>query len=180
MKQKLQMVDTNIRTGIAYSFYDVPYSFPAIKILDRRVMALHKNICGLPKCMSNTVSQLPHDMFGTKAFSLKNAYITCIGEQLIHALNDKGRLGVKYNGLTRHILAKHGGSLDLPRISHHDCIRSPITRTLFLLKTTSGTHLRSTLDKFPLLPTPLETQWMHQAHSIPTLTPKISLKYLHK
>ena len=143
-------------------------------------MALNKKICGLPKCMSNVVTQLPHDIFGTEVFLLKNAYITCIGEQLINALNDKKRLGIIYNGLIRHILAKHGGSLDLPQISHHDCIRSPITRTLFLLKTTSGTCLKSTFDKFPLLPTPLETQWMHQAHNIPTLTPKISIKYLHK
>ena len=158
MKQKIQMVDTVIRAGIAYSFYAVPYSLPAIKKLDKRIIALHKNICGLPKCLSNAVTQLPQNMFGTEAFSLKNAYITCIGEQLINALNDQGRLGRIYNGLTKHILAKHGGSLHLPRISPHDCMRSPITRTLYLLKKTSDTHLRSTLAKFPLHPTPLEIQ----------------------
>ena len=47
MKQKIQMVDTVIRAGIAYSFYAVPYSLPAIKKLDKRIIALHKNICGL-------------------------------------------------------------------------------------------------------------------------------------
>ena len=130
--------------------------------------------------MSNAVTQLPQAMFGMKAFSLKNAYITYIGEQLINALNDKRRLGKMYNGLTKYILAKHGGSLNLPRIIQHDCIRSPITRTLCLLKTTSGAHLKSTLEKFPLLPTPLETQWMQQAQNIPTLTPTTSQKYLHK
>ena len=145
MKQKIQMVDTVIRAGIAYSFYAVPYSLPAIKKLDKKIIGLHKTICGLPKCMSNAVTQLPHDMFGTEAFSLKNAYLTCIGEQLLHALNDKGRLGHIYKGLTTHILAKHGGSLNLPRISRQDCIRSPITRTLFLLKTTGGIHLKSKL-----------------------------------
>ena len=119
-------------------------------------------------------------MFGTEAFSLKNAYITCIGEQLINALNDQGRLGSIYNGLTKYILAKHGGSLNLPRISPHDCTRSPITRMLYLLKKTSATHLKSTLEKFPLHPTQLETQWMSQAHHAPTLTPTTSLKYLHK
>ena len=36
------------------------------------------------------------------------------------------------------------------------------------------------MDKFPLLPTPLETQWMRQAINIPTITPTLSLKYLHK
>ena len=80
----------------------------------------------------------------------------------------------------RHILAKHGGAQNPTRISHHDCIRSPITRTLFLLKTTSDTHLKKTLEEFPLLPTPLETQWMREANNIPTLTPTISLKYLYK
>ena len=46
---KIQMVDTVIRAGIAYSFYAVSYSLPAIKKLDREVIALHKTICGLPK-----------------------------------------------------------------------------------------------------------------------------------
>ena len=91
MKQNIQMVDTVIRAGIAYSFYAVPYFLPVIKKLDKRIIFLHKKIiCGLPKCMSNAVTQLPHNMFGTEAFSLKNAYITCIGEQLINALNDQG------------------------------------------------------------------------------------------
>ena len=65
MKQKIHMADTVIRAEIEYSFYVVPYSLPAIKKLDRIVTALHKVICGLPKCMSNVVTQLPYDMFGT-------------------------------------------------------------------------------------------------------------------
>ena len=173
------MIDTVIRAGIAYSFYAVPYSLPAIKKLDKKVNSLHKNICGLPKSMPNVVTQLLQVMFGMETFSLKNAYITCIGEQFINALNDKGRLGKIYNGLINYILAKHGGSLNLLRITQHDCIRSPITRALYLLKTTSGAHLKSTLQKFPLLPTPLEKQWMQQAQNLPTLTPTTSLKYLH-
>ena len=31
---------------------------------------------------------------------------TCIGEQLVNVLNDKGRLGRIYKGLVQHILAK--------------------------------------------------------------------------
>ena len=42
MKQKINMVDTVIRAGIAYSFYAVPYSIPAIKKLDKKIIALHK------------------------------------------------------------------------------------------------------------------------------------------
>ena len=109
MKQKIQMVDTVIRAGIAYSIYAVPYLLPAIKKLDKRIIALHKNICGLPKCLSNAVTQIPQSMFGTEAFSLKYAYITCIGKQLINALNDQGRLGRICNVLTKYIFVKDGG-----------------------------------------------------------------------
>ena len=42
MKQKINMADTVIRAGIAYSFYAVPYSIPAIKKLDKKIIALHK------------------------------------------------------------------------------------------------------------------------------------------
>ena len=104
------MVDTVIRAGIAYSFYAVPYSLPTIIKLDKKIIAIHKRIRGLPKCTPNIVTQLPHDMFGIEAFSLKNAYLRCIGEQLQNALNDKGRLGIIYRGLTHFILAKHGGA----------------------------------------------------------------------
>ena len=115
-----------------------------------------------------------------RSILIKNAYTTCIGEQLINVLNDKGRLMKIYNGLINYIPAKHGGSLNLPRIIQYDCIRSLITRTLYLLKTTSGALLKNTLEKFLLLPTPLETQWMQQTQNISTLIPTTSLKYLHK
>ena len=74
-----------------------------------------------------------HDLFGLEAFSLKNAYLRCISEQLISALNDTGRLGIIYKGLTHHILAKYGGTEEIPRITHNDCTKSPITRTLYLM-----------------------------------------------
>ena len=99
MKQKINMADTVICAGIAYSFYAVPYSIPAIKKLDKKIIALHKTICRLPKNTSNTTTQLPHDLFGIEAFSLQNAYLRCIGEQRQNALNDKGRLGKIYYGL---------------------------------------------------------------------------------
>ena len=57
-------------------------------------------------------------MFGIEAFSLKNAYLRCIGEQLRNALNDKGKLGIIYRGLTNFILAKHGGVKNKPRIKY--------------------------------------------------------------
>ena len=163
MKQKINMADTVIRAGIAYSFYAVPYSIPAIKKLDKKIIALHKTICGLPKSTSNIATQLPHDLFGIEAFSLQNAYLRCIGEQLQNALNDKGRLGKIYYGLIQFILAKFGGSKEITRIKYHHCVRSPITRTLFLLKHEAGVHLKSTIDSFLSNPSPLETAWLKEA-----------------
>ena len=86
------MVDTFIRAGIAYNFYAIPYSLPAIKKLDKKIIGIQKTICGLPKCTANVITQLPHEIFGLEAFSLKNAYLRYIGEQLRNALNDHGRL----------------------------------------------------------------------------------------
>jgi hypothetical protein len=130
--------------------------------------------------MPNITTQLPHGSFGMQAFSLQNAYLRCIGEQLKEALNDTGKLGIIYRGLTHFILATYGGALNIPRLTSHDCIRSPITSTLYLLKTVGGIHLQSTLNNFPLLPTSLETNWLEAATSYPHLSQQFSLKLLNK
>jgi hypothetical protein len=131
-------------------------------------------------CTPNITTQLPHNLFGMEAFSIKNAYLHCIGEQLISTLNDKGRLGIIYRGLIHYILAKYGGALHIPRIKYKDCTRSPITRTLYLLKSTIDIHLNSTLPSFPLLATSLETIWMTSSTRHPLINPQHSLKLLHK
>jgi hypothetical protein len=94
------MVDTVIRPGIAYNFYVVPYSMPNITKLDKKIIGLQKTICGLPRSTPNITIQLPHDQYGLDAHSLKTEYLTCIGKQLRNALNDLGRLGTIYKGLT--------------------------------------------------------------------------------
>jgi hypothetical protein len=71
LKQKLKMVDTVIRLGIAYSFYAVPYSMPNITKLDKKIIGLQKTICGLPRSTPNITTQLPHDQYGLDAHSLK-------------------------------------------------------------------------------------------------------------
>ena len=71
MKQKINMADIVICAVIAYSFYVVPYSILAIKKLDKKIIVLHKTICGIPKCTSNIATQLPHNLFGIEAFSLQ-------------------------------------------------------------------------------------------------------------
>ena len=181
IKQKIKMVDTVIRAEIAYSFYVVPYSLLAIIKLDKKIIAIQKKICGLPKCTPNIVIQLPHDMFGIEVFSLKNAYLRCIGEQFQNALNNKGRLGIIYRGLTHFILAKHGGVENIPRIKYQDCTRSPTTRTLFLIKKARGAHFRSNIDNFPLKATPLEQIWCQLSTiQLPQINPTQTLKLLHK
>jgi hypothetical protein len=50
--------------------------------LDKKIIALQKTICGLPKSTPNIIIQLPHEFFGINAFSLKITYLTCIVEQL--------------------------------------------------------------------------------------------------
>ena len=115
-----------IRARITYSFYAVPYFIPAIKNLDKKIIALHKTICGIPKCTSNIATKLPHNIFGIEAFSLQYAYLRCIGEQLQNAFNDKGRIRKIYTGLLQFILTKYGGSKEITRIKYHHCVRSPI------------------------------------------------------
>jgi hypothetical protein len=163
MKQKIHMTDSVIRACIAYGFYVVAFSLPTINKLDKILIRLQKDICGLPKSSPNVMTQLPHTMFGLEAFSLRNAYLRCIEEQLQEALNDTGRLGTIYQGLTNYIFAKNGGAQNILRITSNACVRSPITHTLFLLKHVAGTHIRSTHPNFPLSPTQLETSWITQA-----------------
>jgi hypothetical protein len=164
MKQKIHMTDSVIRVGIAYGFYTVAYSMPTINKLDKILIRLHKSICGMPKSTPNIMTQLPQNMFGLEAFSLRNAYLHCIGKNLRDALNDSSRLGIIFQGLTNYIFAKNGGAQNIPRITQQACVRSLTTRTIFLLKHIAGTHIRNNKDGFILSPTPLETMWLTQAH----------------
>ena len=181
IKQKISMVDIVIRARIAYSFYAVPYSLSAIIKFNKKIITIQKKIYGLPKCTSNIVTHLPHNMFDIEAFSLKNTYLRCIGEQLSNALNDKGKLEVIHRGLTHFILAKHGGAKNKPKIKHQDCIRSPTTRTLFLIKQAGGAHFRSQIDNFPLKATPLEQMWCQLSEThLPQINSTQTFKFLHK
>jgi hypothetical protein len=169
MKQKIHMTNFVIRAEIAYGFYTVAYSMPTINKLDKILICLQKSICGMPKSTSNIMIQLLQNMFGMEAFSLRNAYLRCIGENLCNALNDPRRLGIIFQGLTNYIFAKNGGAQNIPRITQQACIWSPITCTLFLLKHIAGTHIRNNKDGFILSPTQLESIWLTQVRHIPTI-----------
>jgi hypothetical protein len=180
LKQKLKMIDIVIRPGIAYSFYAVPYSMLNIAKLDQKIIALQKAICGLPKSTPNITTKLPHDQFGLNAYSLKTKYLTCIGKQLRNALNDPGRLGIIYIGLTNHILAKYGGSQHLPLLNKEACLHSPTARTLYLLKHNGLAHIQTDNIEFPHNDTPLAKIWFLKTINHPNITDNLSRKYLHQ
>src|SRR6202022_304265 len=83
-------------------------------------------------------------------------------------------------GLLQFILAKYGGSQEITGIKYHHCVRSPITRTLFLLKHKAGVHLKITINNFLLTPSTLETAWMQEVQMLHGFNPNTSLKLLHK
>jgi hypothetical protein len=160
MKQKIHMIEAILKAGIAYSFYAVAFSIPTINKLDKTFIRLQKSIYGHLKCAPNIMTQLPTKMFILGAFSLKNAYLKCIGEQFRNAFNDPGKLGDIYQGLTNHILAQNGGVHHIPCITKQACVQSPLTRTFYLLKILADTYLHNIIENFPLKPTPLETTWL--------------------
>jgi hypothetical protein len=180
LKLKLKMVDTVIRLGIAYSFYAVPYSMPNINKLDKKIIGLQKTICGLPKSIPNITTKLPHDQYGLDAHSLKTEYLTCIGKQLRNALNDPGRFGTIYKGLTNHIFAKYEGAQHLPLLNKDSCLHSPTTRTLYLLKHNGLAYIQTENTTFPHRENPLTTIWLQKATNYPTITPNLNRKYLHQ
>ena len=179
MKQKIHIIETVIRAGIAYGFYAVPFSLPTIHKLDKLLIRLQKSICGLPKSAPNITTQLPHNLFGLNAFSLTQAYLRCIGEQLRDALNDPGILGSIYQGLTNYIFSLYGGSRN-PTIPTAACLHSPITRTIYLLKTSGKIHFRKYMDGSHIITHPLETKWLTQRLQHPYINIKTSLRYIHR
>jgi hypothetical protein len=113
---------------------------PNITKVDKKIIGLQKTICGLPRSTPNITTQLLHDQYGLDAHSLKTEYLTCIRKQLRNALNDPGRLGTIYKGLTNHILTKYGGSKYLPLLNKEACLHSPTSQTLYLLKHNGKAH----------------------------------------
>jgi hypothetical protein len=180
LKQKLKMVDIVLRPGIAYSFYAVPYSMPNIAKLDQKIVALQKAICGLPKSTPNNTTKLPHDQFGLNTYSLKTEYLTCIEKQLCNALNDPGRLGTIYIGLTNHILAKYGGSQNLPLLNKETCLHSLTARTLYLLKHNGQAHIQTDKITFPHNDTSLANIWSQKTINHPNITVNLNRKYLYQ
>jgi hypothetical protein len=118
LKQRIKILNTVIKPCIAYAYYAVPFSKPDIQKLDKILSKLTKEICNIPKSTANILTHLSHEDFGINTTSLLPDYINCIGQQLLQALNDPGQLGIIYQGLTKYISAKYGGSLHLPKLNN--------------------------------------------------------------
>jgi hypothetical protein len=138
----------------------------------------YHTICGLPKSTPNITTKLPHDQYGLDAHSLKTEYLICIGKQLRNALNNPGRLGTIYKGLTNHIFAKYRGAQHLPLLNKEACLHSPTTRTLYLPKHNGLAHNQTDNTTFPHMETSLATIWTQKASNYPTITPNLNRKYL--
>lgn len=77
-------------------------------------------------------------------------------------------------------MAKHSGAQNPTRFSSHICTRIINHADSLSTSTDRATFLKNTFNKLSLLPTLLERKQLLQAINIPTLTPTLSLKYLHK
>ena len=118
MKQKIYITKYALWVGIAYGFYVVAFSHPTINKLDKIITKLHKIIINISHSTPNVIeSQLPYNLFGLGSFSLHNAYLKCIGEQLKNTLYDLGKLETIYQGLIKYITAKIEGAQYIPCIT---------------------------------------------------------------
>ena len=159
LKQKIKILNTVIKPRIAYAYYVVPFSKSDIKKMDKIISKIIKKTCKIPRSTANILTHLSHENFGINTTSLLPYYIHCIGQQLLHALNDQGQLGTIYQGLTKYITARYGGSLHLPKLKQQACSRSPIARTLYLLKKEYEIHIATANKAFSVKQTQLESTW---------------------
>jgi hypothetical protein len=77
-------------------------------------------------------------------------------------------------------MAKYEGSHHLPRITPGQCLRSPITCTIYLLKKQADIHIESFNPNLPINPTSLEITWITQARDHPDITIHSIHKFLQK
>jgi hypothetical protein len=146
----------------------VPYSMPDIHMLDKHIISVTKSICKVPRSTPNLATQLPHKLFVMNAFSFKNAYFKCIGEQLRDALNDQGCLRTIYRGLAKYIMAKHGESTTLTHITPASCLHSPTTRTIALL-IENRVQINSFDTTFHTTNMDIKNKWERRQHQLTTI-----------
>lgn len=93
-----------------------PLLQPNIKKLDKLLNKLTKEICNIFKSTTNILTHLNNKDFNINTTSLPN-YLHCIRQNFIQVLNDPRQLETIYQGITKHIIAKYGGSPHLHSIT---------------------------------------------------------------
>jgi hypothetical protein len=141
--------------------------------IDKNLIKLTKTICKIPNNTTNILVDLNDDNY-VSTTSILLDYITYISKQLIQSLNDQVQLRKTYQGLTKHIVIKYGRSLNLPKLTHQACGRSPTAMTLFLLEKQFEIHIDTIKPSFTIRTTPL---WYTMAYqpTICTITPEEKL-----
>ncbi len=85
----------------------VPYTKRQLQDLDNERANFIKQVMGLPASTCNDLVFLPEDKVGLRRTSIVPIYTQIAADTLIHALEDRGRLGQLTRALTRaHIAAK--------------------------------------------------------------------------
>ena len=163
IKQNIHILNTILRPRLAYAYYAIPFSKPHIKKLDKILSKLIEEICYLPNNTTNILTHLSNQDFGKNTTSILPDYINCIDKQLLNALNDQGQLGQIYQGLTKYITSKYGGSHHLPHLKYQACARSPISHTLYLLEREYEIHVHTSIKSFPIKNSTIELGWTQTA-----------------
>jgi hypothetical protein len=115
---------------------------------------------------------------GTLSLTVLKSPVFLLVEQLRDALNNQGRLGIIYKGLTKHIVAKHGGSTTLTPI-RIACLYSSTTKTIALL-IKNRVQIASFDTPFHTTCTMIENKWNKKKHKLTPLQQANKQKILHK
>jgi hypothetical protein len=100
-RQKLAMLETVVRPGLAYALHLAPYTPADIHTLDKLLARTAKRAFGLPVGTPTAAILLPTTNMGLGLSTLMADYVQKCGDMLVSSLNDTGgRLGT----LTRRIL----------------------------------------------------------------------------
>jgi hypothetical protein len=148
--------------------------------IDKILIKLTKTICKIPNNTTNILVDLNDDNYGINTTSILLDYITYVSKQLIQSLNDQVQLRKSYQGLTEYIVIKYGRSLNLPKLTHQACGRSPTAMTLFLLERQFEIHIYTIKPSFTIRTTPLDIQWLTNPRYAQLPTKKNSHKEVPK
>ena len=109
-RQCLGIIQSCIKTQMAYAFGVAPYTMQEIGLLDRTLAGITRRCCRLPRSMATASILLSRDKAGMGLTSLAVEYTTRVAASLVRALNDPGRLGIVTKALLSLQRAKEGGT----------------------------------------------------------------------